>query len=49
MKNLLEMEDILMERLGVELLLQEVLKAMSSDDEIDILKYIARNYEVDFE
>lgn len=46
MNNLLKMEDILMENLGVELLLQEVLKAMSNDDEIDILKYIARNYEI---
>lgn len=49
MKNLLEMEDILMERLGTEELLLAILKAMNSDYEREILEYIARNYEVDFE
>ena len=43
------MEEKLIEVLGTELLLDNVLRALSTEQKEDILSYIARMYDVDVE
>ena len=43
------MEQKLIEVLGAEVLLDEVLRALTTDQKEDVLSYIARMYDVDVE
>ena len=44
-----ELEEILLNELGIDALLIEILKALSTQEEKDILEYIARMHNVDLE
>ena len=43
------MEEKLLEMLGADVLLDEVLRALSTEQKEDVLSYIARMYDVDVE
>lgn len=44
-----QLEEYLLENLGIEELLTEILKALSTQQEKDILEYIARMHDLDIE
>ncbi len=45
----MDLEEKLREKLGVETLLNELEKALSSDELQDNLEYIAKMYDIDYE